>query len=89
MQQYGWIKYKPLLLYIKDRENYETEIKEAQRKLEEIVPKFNEIFGDTDFSVLLEELKKYHDEVEEHDKAYKKTNEIWNHLKMKINNAGD
>jgi len=81
----GWIKYKPLLLYIKDRENYRKEINSMVKKLQEIVPKLNDIFNDNCFSVLLEELEKYDKNVEQHYKDYIRTNEIWNNLKLKIN----
>lgn len=82
----GWIKYKPLLLYIKDREKYRTEINNMVEKLKVIVPKLNEIFNDDCFTILLTELEKYDRNVEEHYNEYKRTNAIWNELKGKINN---
>ena len=82
----GWIKYKPLLLYIKNRENYRKEIDDMIRKLEVIVPKLNEMFDDQCFTILISELKKYDENVEKHFEDYKKTNEIWNKIKEKINN---
>ena len=82
----GWIKYKPLLLYIKDREKYREEIENMVNKLQVIVPKLNEIFNDNCFTLLLEELKTYDRNVEEHYLDYIRTNKIWNALKGKINN---
>lgn len=82
----GWIKYKPLLLYIKDKESYNEKITEMINKLEITVPKLNKVFSDNCFSVLLEELEKYNRDVEKHYQEYKRTNEIWNLLKEKINN---
>lgn len=81
----GWIKYKPLLLYITNRESYRAEINSMVQKLQEIVPKLNDIFNDNCFSALLEELEKYDRDVEKHYKDYIRTNEIWNTLKGKIN----
>ena len=81
----GWIKYKPLLLYITNRESYRAEINSMVKKLQEIVPKLNDIFNDNCFSSLLEELEKYDRDVEQHYKDYIRTNEIWNTLKGKIN----
>ena len=81
----GWIKYKPLLLYITNRESYRAEINSMVKKLQEIVPKLNDIFNDNCFSTLLEELEKYDRDVEQHYKDYIRTNEIWNTLKGKIN----
>ena len=66
----GWIKYKPLLLYITNRETYKTKIEDMVKKLQEIVPKLNDIFNDDCFSVLLEELEKYDKNVEQHYKDY-------------------
>ena len=82
----GWIKYKPLLLYIKDRVSYKNKIEEMKNKLVEIIPKLNSIFNKNSFSILLEELDKYDRDVEKHYDDYKHTNEIWNELKNKINN---
>jgi len=81
----GWIKYKPLLVYIKHREQYREEINDMITKLQIIVPKLNDIFNDNCFSSLLEELEKYDKNVEEHYNDYMRTNEIWNRLKTKIN----
>ena len=81
----GWIKYKPLLLYIQNREKYKSEIEDMVKKLKVIVPKLNEMFNDTCFTALLEELEKYDRDVEQHYKDYIRTNEIWNNIKTKIN----
>ena len=56
------------------------------RKLQIIVPKLNKIFKDDFFSELLEMAKVYHINVIKHYEEYKRTNEIWNLLKQKINN---
>ena len=82
----GWIKYKPLLLYIKDRNMYRKEIDNMMYKLKIIVPKLNDMFNDNCFSTLIEELERYDKDVENHYMEYKRTNEIWNILKLKINN---
>lgn len=80
----GWIRYKPLLLYIKDKEKYEDEIKRMIKKLKEIVPKLNDFFEDECFTTLLKDLKLYHNNVKKHYEDYVKTNEIWNELKHEI-----
>lgn len=77
----GWIRYKPLLLYIKNRESYKEKIKNIISKLEEIVPKLNTIFEDNCFSELLIELEKANQNVEQDYKDYEKTNEVWKKLK--------
>jgi len=80
----GWIKYKPLLMYIMDKDSYKTKIREVYRKLESSIPKMNKIFGDNSFDSLLEELSTYDKNVIKHYKEYIKINEIWNELKYKI-----
>ena len=85
----GWVKYKPLLLYIKDREDYDTKIHKMMGELERTVPKLNAMFGDNSFSLLLDELRIYNQDVRQHFEEYKRTNEIWNTLKCNINYKGD
>ena len=77
----GWIKYKPLLMYITDKQNYEKNIKDVYEKLELSIPKMNKLFNDNEFDYLLDELREYNKNVKKHYKEYLKTNEIWNMLK--------
>ena len=77
----GWIKYKPLLMYIQDNENYKRNMKVAIEKLEKSVPKINELFESTNFTYLVKDLKEYDRNVEKHYKEYLKTNEIWKKMK--------
>ncbi len=77
----GWIRYKPLLMYISDKNNYKTNIKIVYDKLKSCIPAMNDLFRENDFNVLLEELTKYSSNVEKHYEEYLKTNEIWNRLK--------
>lgn len=77
----GWIKYKPLLMYIQDNENYKGNMKVAIEKLEKSVPKINELFESTNFTDLVKDLKEYDRNVEKHYKEYLKTNEIWKRMK--------
>ena len=79
----GWIRYKPLLLYITNKDNYKKEIKNIKSKLKPIIPKLNNIFEDNCFSSLLIELEKYDQNVENDYNDYVKTNTIWGMLKNK------
>lgn len=79
----GWIRYKPLLMYISDKTNYKTNIKDVYNKLNNCVSSMNKLFKNYDFNVLLEELDKYSQNVEKDYEEYLKTNEIWNKLKRK------
>ncbi|MBP3708235.1 MAG: hypothetical protein J6J36_06485 [Clostridia bacterium] len=77
----GWIKYKPLLLYISDKESYRQKIEEMNAKLEETIPKLNKVFADDCFTQLIKELEEYDKNVETHYEEYKRTNEIWKRLR--------
>ena len=77
----GWIKYKPLLVYITHKKEYKAIINEMYSKLEVSIPKINEIFKNSDFSCLIDELKSYDKDVQKHYKEYIRTNTIWNKIK--------
>lgn len=81
----GWIKYKPLLIYITDRKNYKQRIEETRKKLEMSIPKMNDMFKTCDFTGLLKELDRYDTEVNKHYREYVRTNEVWSQFKSKIN----
>lgn len=80
----GWTKYKPLLYYITDNENYKSIIKQTRENLEVSIPKMNTIFQTCDFSCLLRELDDYDKNVKKHYKEYIRTTEVWDKLKQKI-----
>ena len=77
----GWIRYKPLFEYITNKENYEENIAETRKKLEEGIPEVNKLFDNSDFNILLKDLDKYDKNVKKQYNEYIKTNEIWNKLK--------
>ena len=77
----GWIRYKPLLMYISDRENYKENIKIVFEKLKACIPAMNNLFKNFDFNILLKELQEYSDRVELDYADYLRTNDIWNRLK--------
>lgn len=79
----GWIRYKPLLIYIQNKEDYNKNIKEAIEKLEKSAGKIDELFESNSFIKLVKELKEYDKNVEKDYDEYVKTNEIWNKLKYK------
>lgn len=80
----GWIKYKPLLIYITERENYEEIINKTKQNLEESIPKMNALFSNYNFDCLLDYLKEYDTNVKKHYKEYIEANQVWNKLKEKI-----
>lgn len=82
----GWLKYKPLLLYIRNRKEYNNEISKIRENLEVSIPVMNEIFKDQSFDSLLEILNTYDENVQKHYKEFQETNRIWNKIKSNIVN---
>jgi len=80
----GWVRYKPLLYYIKDRENYKNIMEKTRDNLKKSVSKINTEFPTCDFSCLIKEFDKYEKNVEIHYQEYKRVNELWDKLKYKI-----
>lgn len=73
----GWIRYKPLLLYITQREHYEEKIEEMKVKIDATLPKICDYFGREDFMNVSKELARYHKNVKKHYEQFIETQEIW------------
>jgi hypothetical protein len=73
----GWIRYKPLLLYITGKDSYEEKIQEMRKNLQEVLPKVCAYFNDTNFNNILVELDEYDKNVENHYQAFKETQVVW------------
>ena len=76
----GWIRYKPLLLYITQPERYEETIREMKAQLQKVLPKICVYFGQPEFMNVLTELNKYHKNVEKHYHEFLETKRIWANL---------
>src|SRR5690606_801947 len=46
----GWIRYKPLLVYITDPDGFEKSMLEIRTKLTSVIPILNQYFATTDFN---------------------------------------
>ncbi|HPF18207.1 MAG TPA: hypothetical protein PLY08_01330 [Bacillota bacterium] len=73
----GWIRYKPLLLYITDREAYSKQIDDMKAQLEQTIPHICSYFGTRSFQSIMKELKKYDSQVEKHYQGFLDTQRIW------------
>ena len=73
----GWIRYKPLLLYITQREHYEEKIDEMRRHLAATLPKVCAYFKREDFMNISNELERYNRNVGKHYQQYIETQQIW------------
>lgn len=82
----GWIKYKPLLMYIENKETYNDRIIDIQDKLERSSKKIDNLFEYCDFTNLPNIMSEYDENVEEHYQEFLETNRIWNKLKIDIKN---
>jgi hypothetical protein len=73
----GWIRYKPLLLYITQPDTYTEKIEDMRKKLKESLPKICSYFKGPDFNNVLIELEEYNKNVEKHYIAFKETQVVW------------
>jgi hypothetical protein len=73
----GWVRYKPLLTFITQPENYEAIIDEMTTKLEYAIPKLCRYFDTRRFEEIPIELKKYHRNVRRHHLAFEATRRAW------------
>ena len=73
----GWIRYKPLLLYITMPEIYEEKIEEMREQLTETLPKICAYFGKPDFMDILGELDKHHKNVRKHYREFVEAQRVW------------
>jgi len=73
----GWIRYKPLLLYITQPDCYEERILEMRIKLIETLPQICAYFGREDFMNISSELEKYHKNVKKHYREFFAAQSVW------------
>lgn len=76
----GWIRYKPLMLYITQREKYEEIIARVRTNLEFVIPKFCTYFQTEMFKEILPELEHYHKNVKRHFASFEATKKAWKKL---------
>lgn len=73
----GWIRYKPLLLYITQPDCYEEKIEEMRKLLQKTLPQISSYFKQPEFINILAELEKYHKNVKKHYCQFLTTQHIW------------
>ncbi len=82
----GWIRYKPLLLYITQPKEYLKKMESIEEALKAVLPKFCQYFGNNDFQIILKEFRQYRAHVNEHFTDFENTKKAWinviNSLKM-------
>lgn len=80
----GWIRYKPLLLYITQREKYEERINKMREQLIVTLPKICAYFGREDFMRVLQELEHYNKNVRRHHQEYIETQRVWANIRQHL-----
>lgn len=76
----GWIRYKPLLLYITQPERYEEKIEQMRERLTIVLPKVCAYFGYADFMNISKELERYNKNVKKHYQQFLETKRIWSKI---------
>jgi len=84
----GWIRYKPLLLYITQRESYADIIKDIRAKLDRTIPCISAFFGREEFANISRELEKYHKNVRKHYAEYLEMQTTWAKIRGRIAGGG-
>lgn len=88
----GWIRYKPLLLYITQRDTYEETVAKMKDQLAATLPKLCTYFGRENFLQIATELESYHKNVRKHYAQFLLTQQIWckvlNHI-TQLRESGD
>lgn len=80
----GWIKYKPLLLYILNRDDYDYQIRKVKVKLKRSIRRIDHLFDQSNFENLVKQLDEYDSKVEEHYNDFIRMNKIWDNLKKSM-----
>lgn len=85
----GWIRYKPLMVYITQRDEYEEIIKDMQYKLEITIPKLCRYFHTDHFEQIRHELLRYHNNVKRHYNSFQYTKLAWAKVMANIDKIPD
>lgn len=80
----GWIRYKPLLVYITNQQNFESIMNEMLINLEDSIPKINEYFNTTEFNKIFTEFTHYRKNVKKHFNEFEQAKQAWEKLLTSI-----
>jgi len=76
----GWVRYKPLLVFITQRESYDDTITMMKESFAKTLPMLCEFFDNPKFMNIARELEKFDNNVELHYKAFESTKKAWQKL---------
>ncbi len=73
----GWIRYKPLMIYITQRQEFDSIMEGMNNNLKVSIPRLNAYFNTTEFSKVLKEFQEYRKNVEVHFNEFQETKRVW------------
>ena len=76
----GWVRYKPLLLYVTCNDEYDKLIEDMKKRLSITLPKISAYFGKQEFLGIEHELERYHRNVRRHYAQFIKTQDAWENI---------
>lgn len=80
----GWIRYKPLLIYITQSSEYTKVMNEIEDKLRKVVPKLGRFFKTKEFDQVLKEFRHFAKNAPRHFQEFSATKEAWSKLMNSI-----
>lgn len=76
----GWVRYKPLLVYLTNPGGYAEEIASMRKTLNEVSPKLAQYFKNDGFLNVIHELEEYHANVQKHAAQFQLAKDTWQKL---------
>ncbi len=76
----GWVRYKPLLVYITNPEGYDEEIGRMRDTLSRVLPKLAQYFENDGFLRISDELEEFNKNVRKHATQYRRAQATWEKL---------
>ena len=73
----GWVRYKPLLVYLTQPDKFEHKMKTIRASLEKTLPAMTDYFNDKRFNSILGEFDKYHKQAPRHSRQFQLTQKAW------------
>lgn len=73
----GWIRYKPLMIYITQRQEFDRIMDEMKNNLKVSIPRLNAYFKTKEFSKVLKEFEEYKKNVVNHFEEFEETKRVW------------
>lgn len=83
----GWIRYKPLLVYITNRAEYEHIMADMEAKLTATIPKLCAYFNTREFEKILKEFAVYRKNTRRHFDDFEATKHAWSKLMLSMRQA--